>query len=246
MTGWRCCGVVPTFDNPRTVRQVVTGMRAHGLEVVLVDDGSGPEGKRVCEQLGAEGLAVVHRLAQNGGKGKATKRGLAVAAELGYSHAFQVDADGQHDLAQMPVFLEASRQQPEALVLGYPHYDASIPNVRRVGRKFMTFWVGIEVGGRDKIKDAMIGFRVYPLAAVQRLRRLGNRMDFDIEIAVRLCLLGIPVLNLPVPVRYLAAAEGGVSHFRPWHDNLLFCWLHSRLCTAAVLRWTRRLAGGTR
>lgn len=234
---WRACALVPTFDNPRTVRAVVERLRAHGLETVLIDDGSGPDGQRVCEEIAAAGLAHLGRLPKNRGKGGAVQAGFALARELGFSHAMQADADGQHDLDRVPAFLAASREHPAALVLGYPEYEGKVPRVRKAARGITHFWVAVEVGSRDKIRDSMIGFRVYPLGAVARLKRLGVGMDFDTEIAVRLVLAGTPTINLPVAVRYLTAAEGGVSHFRLFVDNVRLSWLHSRLCTAGSLRW---------
>jgi glycosyltransferase involved in cell wall biosynthesis len=247
MSSFRPCAVVPTLDNPLTVRRVVEGVRAHGLEVVLVDDGSGPEGRAACEAVEEAGLATLRRLPRNRGKGAAVKLGFALAHELGFTHAFQIDADGQHDLERIPAFLEAARASPAALVLAYPEYDESAPWVRRTARHFTTFWVRLEVGRRDAITDALIGFRVYPLAASLAVGRTGNRMDFDVEIAVRLVRAGTPTVNLPVPVRYPTAEEGGVSHFRTVRDNMRFSWLHARLCTAGCLRWLGSLAtGGSR
>lgn len=243
----RLCAVIPTYDNPRTVAAVVDGIRAHGLPVLLVDDGSHAEGRAACDTITAAGAAELIRRARNGGKGAAVKDGLAAARQRGYTHALQVDADGQHDLAAVPAMLAAAAAAPAALVLGRPIYDASAPRLRQRARRFMNFCVALEVGGRDKIADAMVGFRVYPLAAVAALGRLGNRMDFDVEIAVRLVQRGTPTVHVPVAVRYLAAADGGVSHFQPLRDNLRFCWLHSRLCTAGCMRWLwRRLGAGSR
>ncbi len=235
----RIGAVVPTYDNPRTVRRVVEALRRQSLEVVLVDDGSHAEGAAACSALAAEGLVHLCRRAANGGKGAAVKTGFATARKLGFTHVLQVDADGQHDLDRIATFVATAKAHPEALVLGYPEYDESAPSVRRIARGITSFWVNIEVG-RGKIRDAMIGFRVYPLAAVARLPQLGDRMDFDIEIAVRLVLAGTPTQNLPVRVRYLARDDGGVSHFQPLRDNLRFCWLHSRLCTVACFRWLLR------
>ena len=231
--------LIPTFDNPRTVRGVVERVRAHDLEVVVVDDGSGSEGRAACAAIAEAGLATVIHRPTNGGKGAACKDGFHRARELGYTHAFQIDADGQHDLEQIPAFVEAARERPDALVLAYPKYDATAPNSRRIARGLTDFWVAVEVGGRDKIRDAMIGFRVYPLAAVCDLP-LGSGMEFDIQVAVELVRRGTPTINLPVAVRYLSAAEGGISHFRPLRDNLRFAWMHSRLCTLGCVRWTLR------
>ncbi len=231
------CAVVPTYDNPRTVAAVVETLGAHGLAVVLIDDGSAAEGRAACAALGASGAATVRRHDRNRGKGAAVKTGFAVARELGFSHALQVDADGQHDLGRVPEFVAAARAAPEALVLGYPQYDETVPRVRAVGRRFTTMWVALEVGRQVTVADAMIGFRVYPLAAVERLGRTGDRMGFDVEVIVRLVRCGTPVVNLPVAVRYLTPEAGGVSHFRPLRDNLAFAWLHARLCTAGSVGW---------
>ena len=241
-TAQRLCAVVPTYDNPMTIRGVVTAIRSHSLPVIVVDDGSAAAGEAACAALAAEGLATVRRRPQNGGKGAAVKTGFAAAAELGFTHALQVDADGQHDLTRIPAFVAAAEADPAALVLGCPEYGESAPKLRRTARRITNFWVDVEVG-KGVITDAMVGFRVYPLAAVQRLGRLGDRMDFDIEIAVRLALAGTRVVNLPVPVRYLDAAEGGVSHFQPLRDNLRLSWLHTRLCAAASFRRFLRLFG---
>lgn len=232
--------LVPTFDNPRTVRAVVERVRARGLDVLVVDDGSGPAGRAACDALADAGLATVLRRPVNGGKGAACKDGFRAARELGYTHAFQIDADGQHDLDRIPAFLEAARATPDALVLAYPEYDASAPRSRRIARGLTDFWVAVEVGGRGKIRDAMIGFRIYPLGAGGVLDRVGDGMEFDIEAAVALVRSGAPTVNLPVAVRYLAPDEGGVSHFRPLRDNLRFAWTHSKLCTLGCMRWTAR------
>ena len=236
----RACAIVPTYDNPCTVRGVVENIRARDLEVLVIDDGSGPDGRIACEQIAAHGLATVVHLKQNSGKGAACKVGFAKARQLGYTHALQIDADGQHDVDQIPTFLDAARENPEALILAYPVYDQTAPRARKFARWLTDFWVAIEVGSRKKIRDAMIGFRVYPLAALERLPEIGNRMEFDIEVAVRLVRSGVDTINLPIKVRYLNKEEGGISHFRPLRDNLRFAWMHSKLCTIGCMRWTKR------
>lgn len=233
----RACAVVPTFENPITVRTVVERIRAHGIDVVLVDDGSGPPGRAACDEVAAAKLATLVRLETNQGKGSAVMAGFQVASELGYTHAFQIDADAQHDLDSIPTFLEASRSQPDALVLGFPIYDETVPSSRRIGRKFTAMWVALEVGSRTKIQDAMIGFRVYPLASTLAIKSMGRGMDFDIEVAVRMVRAGVPTVNLPVRVFYHSAEDGGVSHFHVVKDNLSFSFLHARLCTAGLFGW---------
>jgi glycosyltransferase involved in cell wall biosynthesis len=227
---------VPTYDNPETVRGVVERIRVHLPDVFVIDDGSAAPGREVCQAIERDGLARVLRLDENGGKGVAVKRGLAEAARAGFSHAFQIDADGQHDLDAIPGFLVASRNSPDYSIFGSPVYGESAPAVRRVGRKITRFWVDLEVG-RGVIEDAMVGFRIYPVAQTLALPLRTNRMAFDVDVAVQLVWAGVPIENLPVGIRYLTEEEGGRSHFRPFVDNLHLSWLHSRLCTTLSIRW---------
>lgn len=241
-SGFRPCALIPTYDNPQTVRDVVLRVRAHLPEVVVIDDASGAAGRLAVEALGAEGLAHVRRREHNGGKGAAVKTGFEFAHELGYTHALQVDADGQHDLLDIPQFLAQARERPEALILGAPIYDATAPRGRLIARKITLFWTDFEAG-RGVIADPMCGFRVYPLAPALALGRTGDRMDFDIEVAVRLVWAGVPVVNLPTRVRYIGREEGGVSHFRVFGDNVKIGWLHTRLSFQRVMvrPWLRLL-----
>ncbi len=232
---FRPCALVPTYDNPATIEAVVRAARAHVADVVVVDDGSGPAGREAVARLGRDGLAHIRHRDENGGKGAAVKTGFHFARALGFTHAIQIDADGQHDIARVPAFLDAARAAPDTLVLGYPEYDADAPRGRRFARKITKFWVDVETWSK-RIQDPMIGFRVYPLAAVDVADRCGDRMDFDIEVAVRLAWARVPIVNLPIAVRYLTAAEGGVSHFRMFRDNVRISWLHTRLTTIAVFR----------
>jgi glycosyltransferase involved in cell wall biosynthesis len=240
---FRACALVPTYDNPRTVRSVVQGLRRHLPDVILVDDGSATEGRAACDAIAADGLALLVRHSRNTGKGAAVMAGFAAAHARGYTHAFQVDADGQHDLSAVPAFLAAGAERPDALVVAHPLYDESAPRSRLFARSLTAWCVGIELGRRDRMRDAMIGFRLYPVPAALASGTRGNRMEFDIEIAVRMVRRGTPVVDLPVHVRYLAPEAGGVSHFALVADNLRFFRMHTRLCTSGLADWARALLG---
>lgn len=232
---FRPCGLVPTYDNPATIGAVVEGLLLHLASVIVVDDASGPTARVVLDELAARPGVVLLRRASNAGKGRAVKEGLAEAARLGFTHAMQVDADGQHDLGQVPELLDHARARPEALVLAAPVFDETVPRGRRVGRELTKFWTRVETLGRS-IADPMCGFRVYPVAAALRANARGERMDFDPEIAVRMAWDAVPIVNLPSRVRYLSREQGGVSHFRMWRDNVAISVMHTRLCCELVLR----------
>ncbi len=157
----RTCAVIPTFNNPLTIAGVVSDVRRHLDDVLIVDDGSHDEGRRALDELAGKGVARVIRRERNGGKGAAVKTGLRAAHELGFSHALQIDADGQHDTADIPKFLARAAERPQAAVLGHPVYDETMPRGRRAAHGLTNFMVLLQTGGRV-IVDPQCGFRVYP------------------------------------------------------------------------------------
>lgn len=232
--------LIPHYNHPATVMQVAGAMRGFGLDVLIVDDGSA-EGCRpvLAEAAALERVSVLYRFA-NGGKGAAVKAGLKEAEARGYTHVLQVDADAQHCLADAEKLLAASAGHPDAVVCAWPQYGADAPKARLYGRKITDFWNCLHTFSSD-IKDGMCGFRLYPLApalAVVRGEQVGDRMDFDTEILVRLHWRGVPLVWVKTPVQY---RRDGVSHFRAFEDNVLISKMHARLF-CGMLR--RRLCGG--
>ena len=237
------CVVIPVYNHEHAIGKVVARVLAHDLRCILVDDGSSPDCAGVLDALVAEypDRLVLERHVNNQGKGGAVLTGFARAARDGYSHVLQVDADGQHNVDDIPRFLAAARAQPAALIAGCPIYDESVPALRLYARYLTHVWVWINTLSLS-IRDSMCGFRVYPVAPVVALtarRRLGLRMNFDIEILVRLYWDGIEVVSLPTKVGY---PEDGVSHFKAWTDNVLITRLHTALFFGMLPRIPRLLA----
>lgn len=234
--------VIPVYNHPDTIGAMVAGVRRHGLPCILVDDGCEPRCAAALDALSAADADVtLVRLAQNQGKGGAMMAGLRTALARGFSHALQIDADGQHAVADIPRFLALSRQHPEAVVCGRPVYDASVPKVRLYGRYLTHVWVWINTLS-GQIRDSMCGYRVYPLPAVVSVingASLGRRMDFDPEVVVRLHWRGVAVVNLPTPVTY---PQDGISHYRMLRDNVLISVMHARLFFGMLLRAPMLLA----
>lgn len=179
-------------------------------------------------------VTLLH-LPQNGGKGAAVMAGLLAARAAGFSHALQIDADGQHDAADVPRFVTAAQAAPAAVIVGQPIYDETVPRARLYGRLLTNVWVWIETLSLT-IRDAMCGYRIYPLAAACALIehvRLPTRMDFDIEILVRLYWRRLAFVTLPTRVVY---AEEGLSHFDMLWDNVRISRSHTRLVCGMLLR----------
>ncbi|MFJ4195156.1 glycosyltransferase family 2 protein [Pseudomonas sp. NPDC089534] len=229
------CAVIPVYNHETAVTTVVEALLAQGLPCILVDDASSRTCAQVLDTLAGRDRVHLVRLTANQGKGGAVMTGLREAARLGFTHALQVDADGQHDLQDVARFIEASRALPDAVICGYPLYDASVPKGRLYARYLTHVMVWINSLSL-KIRDSMCGFRVYPLEPTLALidsARIGKRMDFDSDILVRLSWRGQPMHWLQTRVHY---PLDGVSHFRLLRDNALISGMHTRLFFGMLLR----------
>lgn len=223
------CFVIPNYNHGATQMALLMQLQRYNLACIIVDDGSDEATKieltRIQQQL--DWVEVI-TLAQNEGKGSAMQHGFARAIERGYTHALQIDADGQHCCDDVLAFIQTCEQHPDSLISGRPIYDDSIPKSRLYGRKITNFWVAVETWSLA-IPEAMCGFRIYPLRptlAIMQHTRIGKRMDFDTDILVRLYWAQVPILFIPTRVTYPAH---GISHFRMWRDNVRLTQLHFRL-----------------
>ena len=231
--------VIPSYNPGSHVDATVRGARAQWEPVWVVVDGSTDGSAERLEAMAAAdpGLKVL-RLPENRGKGAAVLHGLEAARGAGFTHALTMDSDGQHPADLIGAFMAASQARLDAMVLGRPVFDASAPLLRVRGRRISNWWTNLETLGAG-IDDSLYGFRVYPiepLIAVMRGQPWMRRFDFDTEAVVRLAWRGVPPLNLPAPVKYLSAAEGGVSHFNYLRDNVLLTWMHTRLMLGFLVR----------
>ena len=239
---FRPCAVIPSHNHWRAMAGILARLQAAALPVIVVDDGSDAQTRQELKALGESQPQVeVLRFDRNRGKGAAVIEGLRRAAARGFTHAIQLDADGQHDLAALDAFLARAQQHPDAMVTGQAVYDRSVPLGRKIGRWITHFWVWVETLSL-RIPDTMCGFRIYPLAAVERLlasgARIGNHMQFDTEIAVRMFWQGTPVLSIPVNVIY---PPDNTSNFRMLRDNLRITAMHTRLVFTMLFHLPRIL-----
>lgn len=231
--------LIPSYNPGARVYDTVRAARSQWTPVWVVVDGSSDDTPAGLAQMAAAdpGLRLIV-LPENRGKGAAVLHGLDLAAQAGFSHVLTMDSDGQHPADLIPTFMQASQAAPARMVLGVPVFDASAPQLRVQGRKISNGWANLETLWMG-IGDSLYGFRVYPiepLRQVMRGQRWMRRFDFDPEAVVRLCWLGVRPINLPAPVKYLAAEEGGVSHFNYLRDNTLLTWMHTRLFLGFLLR----------
>jgi glycosyltransferase involved in cell wall biosynthesis len=237
------CLLIPNYDHGAEIGGVIDALEPAGLPCLVVDDGSGGATRAILDEIAAKRSWVdVHHRPRNGGRGAALKTGYRIAHERGFTHALQLDADGQHDAADVPRFLAAMERDPEALVLGAPQFDESAPRSRLYGRQLSRAMVWLVTLSFDVV-DPLCGFRGIPLAATVQLLdsvATGDHMEFDPELVIRLHWSGVPVRNVPTRVVY---RSDGLSHFDGWRDNTRLTAIYSRCMVGALLRSPALLVG---
>lgn len=232
----RPCIVIPFYNHEGSIAAVVQSLKVFGLRCFIVNDGSDARCAPVLSDIQKrEPWVSVLSYRPNQGKGRAVMTGLNEAFAQGFTHALQIDADGQHDVSAARKMLALAEQYPRAMIAGYSIYDESVPKSRLYGRYATHVWVWINTLS-TAIRDTMCGLRVYPLDLtldLLRRARVGTRMSFDIEILVRLHWRGVRIVNVPAPVSY---PLDGVSHFKVWRDNLQISAAHARLFVGMLWR----------
>ena len=231
------CVLIPHFDHLDQFRKVLPGLIEQGFPLIVVDDASPKHTFDALAQL-LEDHAPASRLLrhpENRGKGVAVMTGLKVALEAGFTHALQIDADGQHDVQDIPQMAALATRHPNSIICAQPLFDKSISKLRFYARYITLFFTWLETLSTE-IFDAMCGFRVYPLTQIVALvegSKPGKRMTFDPEILVRAVWADIPLRYVSVKIVY---PDDGKSHFRYFRDNLEISWMHTRLIFGMLIR----------
>lgn len=230
------CLIIPHYNHHQQFLAFLPKLEAAGLPIIVVDDGSDSNSRNALETAVTDRPNLyLYKHPRNRGKGAAVKTGFLTASLLGFTHAIQIDADGQHNTLDIKKFVEASQQKPNAIICGRPVFDSSVPKVRLHGRKVTTFWVCLETLS-NKIKDGLCGFRVYPLAMVEKVMDryyIGCRMDFDTEILVKAVWYNVDLYFIETAVIYPAHS---ISHFQYLRDNLNLIRLHTQLMLGMLIR----------
>jgi glycosyltransferase involved in cell wall biosynthesis len=203
--------LIPAYNEAARVAEVVTGARGH-LPVLVVDDGSTDDSAVRAEEAGADVLRQV----LNRGKGVALQAGFVYALDEGYEAVLTLDADGQHDPAEIPQFLDVYATRHTDLIIGARDFR-HMPPIRRlsntVGRWSFSWAMG------QPIRDNQSGYRLISRRLLEALLASSETgFEFEVEMIV-ICIQRGFRLDW-VPIRTIYAGEG--SHIQPWYHTVNF------------------------
>jgi hypothetical protein len=204
------CGIVSAYNACETIAGVVRGVLRHLETVIVADDGSTDGTAEVAREAGAEVIV----LGENRGKGNALRVLFAEARRRGFSAVLAIDADGQHDVDDIPSFLQLHRDHPEAIITGSRLWDPGrIPRHRHNSMLVARFFVSL--AANQFIEDTQCGFRLYPLSVIGSISLLKERYVTETEILIKAGDSGREVRCLPIKAHY---PPGQTTHFRSVPD----------------------------
>jgi glycosyltransferase involved in cell wall biosynthesis len=216
--------LIPAYREGPRIAPVVAGAREH-LPVVVIDDGSDDDTAAVADVAGA----TVLRQVPNAGKGAALRAGFRHALDGGAAAVITLDADGQHDPAQIPAFLAAFAASRPELIIGQRDLSR-MPPVRRLSNTLGGAALALALGRR--VPDNQSGYRLIGRTLMRALLDSDESgFEFEVEMIARCIALGLPMSSVPIRTIY----DGAPSHIRPVHHLREF---------ARVTRKARRIARG--
>ena len=224
------CVIIPTYNNEKSIRQVVTDTLKFCDDVIVVNDGSTDHTTAILHEI--EGVHLVS-YPQNKGKGYALREGFRKALSMGFAYAITLDADGQHYPADISLFLKANQKDPGTLIIGQRQMEGvDRSKGSTFANHFSNFWFFVQTG--RALEDTQTGYRLYPLHKLHGLSLLTSRYEAELELLVFASWHGVKLISIPINVYYPPRKER-VSHFRPGMDFARISLLNTALCFLAVV-----------
>ena len=227
------CVIVPTYNNERTIVDVLRRIQAYSRNIIVVNDGSTPATmEAITASFDASELPEIVDYTPNRGKGHALMQGFRRALELGYKYAITIDSDGQHFPEDIPVLMDCFLQHKGSLIVGSRNLTAdNMPSKNTFANKFSNFWFRLQTG--IPLEDTQSGYRLYPLESINLRWLITPRYEAELELLVFSVWRGVPVTSVPVRVYYPPEVER-VSHFRPFWDFFRISVLNTALTFGAL------------
>jgi len=223
--------IIPTYNNPDTIKDVVKDVQNHNFDVMVIDDGSTIEIQSLFTKEEQENVYFVkHDI--NQGKGMAIISGTKKAKELGYTHVLSIDGDGQHLASEAQKLIDICTG--DEIIIGARNFDLEhVPNGSKFGRWFSNMWARWDTG--QEITDSLSGYRIYPISILD-LDIKTARYDWEMEVIVKHADNNKIIKEVVIEC-YYPTAEERVSHFNKFGDTMAIVWVHIQILPFKWVKW---------
>ena len=211
------CALIPAFNAESSLGEVIELAKKFIQRVIVVSDGSTDNTGAVARSRGVELITIP----SNRGKGYALRQGFTHALTNGCRAIVTLDADGQHDPADIPSFLRAHDQDSEAILIGSRMAQVErFPRQRYYSNQAAAFFISKALG--QPLEDTQCGFRLYPSRVLRQIALTTSHFQTETEVLLRAARKGISLRSVPVKNIYVNG-NAPQSNFRPVVDTFLIC-----------------------
>jgi glycosyltransferase involved in cell wall biosynthesis len=209
----KACVVIPTHNEAKAISGILKQIRSQNLEVVVVDDGSFDDTRKIAEDSGA----TVLRNEQNQGKGASLIKGFNYALGKDFDTVITMDGDGQHLPEDIPYFIRMAQDSNSAIFIGNRmSMLKNMPRLRILTNKFMSSLISKIT--KQNIPDTQCGFRLIKKEVLKRLNLQTAKYETESEILIEAARLGFKIQSVPIKTVY----SGEKSQINPFIDTLRF------------------------
>jgi glycosyltransferase involved in cell wall biosynthesis len=195
----RTLAVIPCCNEEDTVANVILKTKRFVNQVVVIDDGSSDETKKIAKEAGA--TVISHK--KNKGKGAAIRTGFQYALDNDFDYIVTIDGDGQHNPLEIPDLLGNVMNNGNDISVGYRvGNDSEMPMWRRVGKRVLDYTTSMGTGGF--VTDSQCGFRAFNKKAVAQImpQLKGDAFSVESEQLIKAHESGLKVVNTNVSCKY--------------------------------------------
>lgn len=209
----KTCVIIPTYNEAKTIGELIKQIRSQDLNVVVIDDGSQDNTHRIAEDNGA----TVLRNQINEGKGASLIKGFGYALTEGFEAVITMDGDGQHEVSDLPYFMRLAKYSNSGILIGNRmSKPKSMPYMRLMTNKFMS-WLISKIT-KQKIPDTQCGFRLIKKEVLEKFGLATRRYETESEILIKAADFGFKIESIPIRTIYI----GKKSKINPFIDTLRF------------------------
>ena len=231
----KCCVIIPTYNNCKTLNQVIIGVLNYTENIIVVNDGSTDNTNEILKKYNK--FEIIN-IPQNKGKGNALKIGFAKALEKGYQYAITIDSDGQHKPEELEVFLNRIDCEPDSLIVGIRNLNQeNMPENSSMANRLSNFWFHFYTG--LNLQDTQTGYRLYPLYLIKNIKLFSGKYEFELELLIKAAWKNIRIISVKINA-YYPPPEERVSHFRPYKDFIRISLLYTLFFFISVF-WVKPL-----